>query len=167
MTRHEKTKNPRYPERVSNTLQPTSRSSIPRNVDAHDLYTKRHAHLTRGSHVPGRHEDPRFRPRDCPCSENGDPWSESRFPPFSRKTDSPFTINTYLHSSIPLTEIIVIETFIQIIQKIDQSIGVKPTDTPSKHFFWAYYFAVKDSINSPEARVTKPEIILTHTLVIL
>jgi hypothetical protein len=51
MKSHEKTDTLKYLERVSNTFQPTSWSIMLQSVDARDLYTRRHAHSTRESHV--------------------------------------------------------------------------------------------------------------------
>jgi len=160
MESHEKTETPRYQERASNIFQPMSRSITPQNANAHDLYTRGHVHLTRGSPRPKRQEDPHFGSRDCPHFGIGDPRSESQFSPFSGKTNSLFTINTDLPSGIHLAEIIVIKAFIQIIQRIDLSIRVEAADSLSKYLYRAHYFAGKDHSNFLEACVTKPETVL-------
>jgi hypothetical protein len=133
-------------------------------MDAHNLDTRRHVDPTRGNPSSEKHEDPRSGPCGCPRSESGSPRLESRFPSFPRKTNSPFTINTDLPSGIPLAKIIVIEAFIQIIQRTDLSIGVGPAGTPSKHPYRAYYFAGNDNRDFLEARVTKPEIVIIASI---
>jgi hypothetical protein len=78
------------------------------------------------------------------------------------KLTPPFSINTDLSLSIPLAEIIIIEVFIQIIQRTDLSISVGLAGTPSKHPYRANYFARKGNNTFPEACVTKPKIVLTY-----
>lgn len=73
----------------------------------------------------------------------GRPQSEDQLPSYPRETDLRPYYKYPKTSRYKLAEIIVIKTFIQIIQRTNLNIGVRPTGTPSKPPYRAHYFAGK------------------------